>query len=62
MPRPLPPDVAAHFQPLLPSLVARVARRLHARGRELLEGLPALDEASISLDEFSATEGLGRLS
>eukprot|EP00969_Alexandrium_andersonii_P104028 4591345-Alexandrium_andersonii.AAC.1 len=61
MPRPLPPDVAAHFQALIPSCIARVARRLHARGRELLGELPALDAASVSLGDFAATEGLDRL-
>eukprot|EP00969_Alexandrium_andersonii_P330489 14606503-Alexandrium_andersonii.AAC.1 len=57
----MPPDVAAHFQPLLPSCVARVARRLHVRGRELLADLPALDAASISLDDFAASLGRDRL-
>eukprot|EP00969_Alexandrium_andersonii_P171808 7594373-Alexandrium_andersonii.AAC.1 len=61
MPRPTPPDVAAHFQPLRPSCVARVSRRMHARGRELLADLPALDAAAISLDDFSASLGLDRL-
>eukprot|EP00969_Alexandrium_andersonii_P064642 2846654-Alexandrium_andersonii.AAC.1 len=61
MPRPMPPDVAAHFQPLRASCMARVSRRLHAHGRELLADLPALDSAAISLGDFSASMGLDRL-
>eukprot|EP00969_Alexandrium_andersonii_P190701 8424272-Alexandrium_andersonii.AAC.1 len=54
MPRARHPDVAALLPPLQPSFVRRLGRRLHARGRELLEEQPALDAASIAVSDFAA--------
>eukprot|EP00969_Alexandrium_andersonii_P267358 11815024-Alexandrium_andersonii.AAC.1 len=61
MPRLVPCDVAAHFPPLLPSCISRVSRRLQARGRELLNDLPELDIASLSLNDFAESLALDRL-
>eukprot|EP00969_Alexandrium_andersonii_P119305 5274532-Alexandrium_andersonii.AAC.1 len=61
MPRAVPPDVAAHVQPLLPSCVARVSRWLRARGREFLASLPELQVVSVPLGVFAASLDLDRL-
>eukprot|EP00969_Alexandrium_andersonii_P032547 1421379-Alexandrium_andersonii.AAC.1 len=61
MPRARHPDVAALLPPLQPSFVRRLGRRLHARGRELLEEQPALDAASIAVSDFAAVEGIDNL-
>eukprot|EP00969_Alexandrium_andersonii_P070981 3134641-Alexandrium_andersonii.AAC.1 len=61
MPRSAPCEVAARFPPLLPSCIARVSRRLHARGRELLNDLPEFDVVSLSLGDFAASLDLDRL-
>eukprot|EP00969_Alexandrium_andersonii_P094160 4160605-Alexandrium_andersonii.AAC.1 len=61
MPRSRPADVAALFPVLQPSFVHRLGRRLHARGRELLDDQPALDAASISVGDFAAAEGIDNL-
>eukprot|EP00969_Alexandrium_andersonii_P016540 724295-Alexandrium_andersonii.AAC.1 len=52
MPRPLPPDVAELFHPLLASTVERVGRVLQGRANALFVR-PELDSASFVLSELA---------